>query len=305
MSRNAKETRHPENGTPQAVSVVIPVYNECGAVVETIREVNRALEPTGREFEIIIADDGSSDGSAEAIGRSGLDVTLVRHPVNRGYGAALKSGFARARHGLIAFLDADGTYSPTDLPALLTAAEGADMVVGVRAHYDLHASLARRLGKAILLPLANYTAGCKIPDLNSGMRVVRRELIERYWPLLPDGFSLTTTLTMSFLSAGRQIEWVPIPYAERKGRSKIRPLRDMRTFVLLILRTATYFKPLKVYLPVSAVFVVASIAVTILSKMLGGQVMDVTALFLFIAGLQILLIGVLADLVLKILGTRR
>ncbi|MBN1867841.1 glycosyltransferase family 2 protein [Candidatus Sumerlaeota bacterium] len=290
----------------KAVSVVIPVHNERESIVETVRAVREALESTGRKFEIVVVDDGSTDGSADEVARGGLGAILVRHEGNRGYGAALKSGFARARLELVAFLDADGTYSPSDLPAVLDVADKTDMAVGVRgSDYKRHASFSRRLGKAFLQPLANYTVGWKIPDLNSGMRAVRRDLLDRYWPLFPNGFSLTTTLTMTLLAGGWGVEWVPISYSARRGRSKIHPVRDMSNFILVILRTITYFRPLRVYLPASALFVVASVAVVLLSKYLGGQVMDVTALFLFIFGLQLLLIGVLADLVLKILGTKR
>ena len=294
------------NSPLPAISLVIPVHNERGAIAATLREAERVLREWGGEFEIIVVDDGSTDGSAEAAGQSGTGARLIRHEANRGYGAALKTGFAAARHDWLAFVDADGSYPVAELPRLIAAAAAnADMVVAQRTQYHEHASLGRRLGKAVLHPLANYLAERKIPDLNSGMRVVRRALVERYWPLLPDGFSLTTTLTMAFLSAGWKVEWVPISFSKREGRSKIRPLRDMRNFLLLILRTVTYFRPLKVYLPASAILVCASIATVLISKYVFGRLMDLTSLFLFIAGLQLLLIGVLADLILKVLGTRR
>ena len=297
---------NPGSNTVPAVSLVIPVHNERGAIAGTLREAERVLREWGGGFEIIVVDDGSTDGSAEAAAQSGSGARLIRHDTNRGYGAALKTGFAAARHDWLAFVDADGSYPIAELPRLIAAAAAnADMVVAQRTQYHEHASLARRLGKAVLHPLANYLTERKIPDLNSGMRVVRRGLIERYWPLLPDGFSLTTTLTMAFLSAGWKVEWVPIPFSKREGRSKIRPLRDMRNFLILILRTVTYFRPLKVYLPASALLVGASIATVLISKYVFGRLMDLTSLFLFIAGLQLLLLGVLADLILKVLGTRK
>jgi len=325
-----RSERHP------GVSIIVPVYNEREALADTLRDIPRVMaENTERwDWEIIVVDDGSTDGSGEII-REALNATpglrpaalppgedptasgedpavlpgalsrLIQHPANRGYGAALKTGFAAARYDWVAFLDADGSYPPAELPRLIERMPRADMVVGHRVQYGRYASWARGAGKRILHPLAEYLAGCRIPDLNSGMRVVRRDLAERYWSLLPDGFSFTTTLTMALLSAGRMVDFVPINFSDRKGRSKIRPLRDMRNFAILLVRTVTYFHPLKVYLPLSALLVTASIAVVAVSKMLTGRVMDVTALFLFIAGLQLLLVGVLADLVLKLLGTRR
>lgn len=291
---------------PSAVSVVIPVYNERDAVGDTLRECRRILDRWGGEFEIIVVDDGSTDGGAEAVRETDPEARLIEHEENQGYGAALKTGFAAARHDLVAFFDADGSYPVEELPRLIAAAAEADMVVGQRMDYDIHASWARRLGKAILNPLARYLTGRKIPDLNSGMRVVRRDLVDRYWPLLPDGFSLTTTITMALLCARRRVVYLPIAFHKRRGRSKIRPVRDMMNFLLLILRTATYFRPLRVYLPLSALLITASVAVVLVSRFLlpERQVMDVTALFLFIAGLQTLLIGVVADLILKLLGTR-
>lgn len=288
----------------EGVSLVLPVYNECGSVAETLRRCRAALDVWAGPWEIIVVDDGSTDASADAALEADVGARVVVHEENQGYGAALKTGFAVAQHPLVAFLDADGSYPPEELPRLFKAADEADMVVAQRVGYKDHSSWARRLGKAILHPLAEYLAQRHIPDLNSGMRVVRLELIERYWPLLPDGFSLTTTVTLALLCARRRVVYLPTPFHARHGHSKIRPVRDMVNFVLLILRTATYFRPLKVYLPASVVLVVASVAVVVLSKALTGKVMNVTSLFLFIAGLQLLLIGVLADLILKILGTR-
>ncbi|HUT26163.1 MAG TPA: glycosyltransferase family 2 protein [Sumerlaeia bacterium] len=289
---------------PSAVSIVLPVYNERESVAETLRRVQRALADADVQHEIIVVDDGSDDGSVEAVEAGGVEVRLLRHENNRGYGAALKTGFAAARYNLLAFLDADGSYPAGELPRLIEAARDADMVVGERTGYDDRASWARRLGKAILVPLANYLAGRRIPDLNSGMRVVRRDLVERYWPLLPEGFSLTATLTMALLCAGRRVVWLPVDYAARVGRSKVRPVSDMTNFLILVLRTMTYFRPLRIYLPLSVILVLASVLVVLVSRFFLGKVMDVTSLFLFIAGLQTLLIGVIADLVLKVLGTR-
>lgn len=287
------------------MSVVIPVYNEARAIGPTLEALSQTMQGLAIDYEVIVVDDGSRDNSAQVALDASPAPRLIRHETNQGYGAALKSGFAVARYDTLAFLDADGSYPPGELADLIEAAGQADMVVAQRVGYRDHSSWARSLGQAILMPLANYLTDCRIPDLNSGMRIVRRDLVERYWPLLPDGFSLTTTLTLALLSARRRVVWRPIEFHARTGRSKIRPLRDMTNFLTLILRTATYFKPLRVYVPISALLVSLSIAVVIVTKLVYDRVWDVTALFLFIAGLQMLLIGVVADLVLKMLGTRK
>jgi glycosyltransferase involved in cell wall biosynthesis len=298
------ESRIPHSRSPQAVSIVVPVCNERDAIAETLHQLDAALRQWDGDYEIIVVVNGSTDGSADAVRESGVEVILIEEEKPKGYGGALKIGFAEARYDWFAFLDADGSYPPAQLPTLIQACGAAEMAVGQRDAYNEHSSWARRLGKSILVPLANYLTRTRIPDINSGMRVVSRRQIERYWPLLPDGFSLTTTITMAFLCSSRRIAWLPIQFEQRKGESKIRPLRDMRNFIILILRTATYFRPLRVYAPLSGILVLLSLFVVFASKLFTHHVMDVTALFLFIAGLQVLVVGVVADLVLKLLSMR-
>jgi len=172
------------------------------------------------------------------------------------------------------------------------------MVVGARRGRNARIPAARRPAKWILNQLANYLTGARIPDLNSGLRVIRRDLWERFEPLYPDGFSLTTTITLAALTNGYAVRHVPIEYRRRIGRSKIRPVRDTLSFVQLILRTVLYFDPLKVFVPLSLLLLLASIIVGLASK-LSGEFMDVTTTALFVTGLQMLAIGALADLVTK------
>lgn len=297
-----------EDNCAEGISCAIPVYNEAGAVAETLRSVADVLSACGRPWQIIMVDDGSSDQSYEAAESSGVEATLIRHPVNRGYGAAIKTGFRKAAHPWILIIDADGTYPADEIPKLVRVLdddETVEMVVGQRTQTLQTDGFFRLQGKAILRILSNFLSGSKIPDLNSGLRIMHISALERFAPLLPNGFSLTTSITLAMLCSGAAVRYVPIQYLHRQGQSKIRPVRDMYNFIVLIARTITYFNPLKVYLPLAVVLVGSSIAITIYSKYIVGQVMDVTALFLFIAGLQMLLIGVIADLVLKVAGMRR
>ncbi len=295
------------SGDLSGVSCVIPVFNEAESVAATLKGVEQALSAGGRPFEIIVVDDGSTDAFIQATQKTTASFQLVRHESNRGYGAAIKNGCRRAAHPWILIIDADGSYPPEEIGKLLNALgedENADMIVGCRAQTAQTDGLVRRGAKRILTALANFLSGQKIPDLNSGLRLMRKSLVDRYRPLLPEGFSLTTSMTLALLCSGAAVRHIPIEYRRRQGKSKIRPVRDTWNFVALILRTITYFNPLKVFVPLAVVFVFAACATVILSKLLTGQVMDVTSLFLFIGGMQMLLIGVIADLVLKLTGMR-
>lgn len=297
------------------LSCLVPAYNESAAVVGTVRALHRAmtdaLSPSNTPFEIIVIDDGSGDGSAETLEAAndpdGLPHRLVRHAKNRGYGAALKSGARAAVHPWLLFIDADGTYGADDAARLVAIAledRDARMIVGRR---DLAASgdpFFRRTGRGMITALARFLSGEAIPDLNSGLRLVHRDLFRRYLPLLPDTFSLTTSITLAALCSGEVVRYEPVGYHPRTGKSKIRPLPDTWRFIRLIIRTIIYFNPLKVFVPLAAVLIALSFATVVISELVTGQVMDVTATFLFIAGLQMILIGVVADLILKVLSTR-
>jgi len=273
--------------SPAGISCVIPVYNEAGAVAETLRGVADVLDASGRPWEIVMVDDGSTDGSDEAAKGCGRDVRVIHHGKNRGYGAAIKTGARHAEHEWVLILDADGTYPPEEIRTLLGVLDEdpeAEMIVGQRSQTLATDGPFRLLGKKILISLANFLSGQRIPDLNSGLRLMRQRSLTRYASLLPDGFSLTTSITLALMCSGAHVHYVPIEYRARKGESKIRPVRDMYNFCVLITRTITYFNPLKVYGPLAALLIVASLLTVVLSK--------------------VLLIGVLADLVIKVAGLR-
>lgn len=224
--------------------------------------------------------------------------------MNRGYGAALKTGARLAKFDLIAITDADGTYPNEKLPELLAAMGDADMIVGARTGKNVNVPLARRPAKWMITRLAIYLTGFHIPDLNSGLRIARRSLWEKFEYLFPDGFSLTTTITLAALTNRKKVKYVPIDYHHRVGNSKIRPIRHTIEFTQLIVRTVLYFNPLKVFVPVSLALFAASFIVGcgtwIMSRVFGeGQFMDVTTSLLFITAVQLLAIGALGDLISK------
>ena len=299
MRRQEELTNRPLSRTLEGVTIIIPCYNEDRCIDDTVRSVLRTLQKTQRPFECIVVDDGSTDASTHnlqtLIGAANLK--LLRNGENRGYGFSLKRAVAEARHEWIAILDADGTYPIQRLPDLLDAMGGADMVVGSRVGSSVHIPLVRRPAKWFLRKLAEYLAERPIPDLNSGMRVMKRSLVRRFLRLLPDGFSFTTTITLAHLTHGHEVRYVPIDYAPRIGKSSIRPVRDTLNFFSLIVRTMLYFRPLKIFVPASATLFGLAVAVAIFSKLRWGQVADVTAVTIASAAIQLLAIGMLADLI--------
>jgi glycosyltransferase involved in cell wall biosynthesis len=265
-----------------AVSVIVPCYNEERAAAQTLEQLECALATVGR-YELIFVDDGSTDGTAARLqearaGRS--SVRVIRHARNRGYGAALKTGLRAARSELVAITDADGTYPNDRLPDLIRAAAASDMVVGARTGKNVSYPFIRRVPKAFLRAYASWIAGQPIPDINSGLRVFRRELALKFLGILPDGFSFTTTITVAMLTNSYAVEYVPIDYAERIGRSKIRPIRDTLNFFHLIARTGIYFAPLRVFLPIATLLGLGFVASAIYDVFVLGNLTDKTVILL-------------------------
>lgn len=232
-------------------SVVVPCFNEQGAIVKTVSDLRTVLAGAGA-YELIVVDDGSTDETPARLAElAAQDRALVplRMPRNQGYGAALKAGIRRAASERIVITDADGTYPNERIPELLTRMDHFDMVVGARIASDVTYPLIRRIPKVFLRSYASWIAGQDIVDINSGLRVFRKDLAERYFHILPDGFSFTTTITLAFLTNRYAVDYVPIGYAARVGKSKIKPIRDTLKFFQLILRTGMYFAPLRVFSP--------------------------------------------------------
>ncbi len=274
----------------EAVSIIIPAFNEAAHVAQQIHSVEAVMRETGWKFEIIVVDDGSTDGTAhQAIGTG---VRVLRHRRNRGYGASLKRGIAAARFDWILITDADGTYPASAIPALLQAGAENDMVVGARTGETVKIPMVRRPAKWFLGRLASYLAGQKLPDLNSGLRLMRKDLIERYVHLLPSGFSFTTTITLASACNDHPIEYIRINYLARLGESKIRP-RHAYDFLLLILRTIVFFNPLKVFLPAGLVLALAGMAKFAYDVTRNN--LSESAIFALLAAFLVWAVGLLAD----------
>lgn len=280
------------------ISVVIPAYNEEKGISKVLTDLKTILDNTHLQYEIIIVDDGSSDKTAEIVQKQDF-AKLIQHPINRGYGAALKTGIKSANGDWILITDADGTYPNESIPELLKYSDEYDMVVGARTGENVNIPQYRRPAKLFLTKLANYLVGTKIPDLNSGMRLFRKEDSMKYFHILPSGFSFTTTITLSYLSDGFLVKYVPIDYHERHGSSKIKPFRDGMNFILLIIKAITYFNPLKVFLPIGFVLFLAAALLFWYTAFVIGKLADISVIVLIVASIQIGLFGLLADLIVK------
>jgi hypothetical protein len=263
-------------GEVETLSVVIPAYNEedgIASIVERVLATGAALQDCGAELELIVVDDGSRDGTA-AIVKGYPEVCLVRHATNHGYGAALKTGFAQARGQWLGFLDADGTYPPEHFPALLCAArEGsADLVIGSRmAGAESEMPLSRRVGNLFFATLVSLIGNRRISDSASGMRLIRREALARLYPL-PDGLNFTPVMSTRAIHEQVKMVEVPIPYAERLGRSKLTIVGDGTRFLQSIVWTALNYNPVRILgaLGVGFVAVAALIGLVLVAARVQG-----------------------------------
>ena len=245
-------------------SLVVPCFNEVGAIESTVAELREKLARCGA-YELIVVDDGSDDGTAEILARlqqSDPELKVLTHGRNRGYGAALKTGTSQAESELIVITDADCTYPNEVIPELVDTAiqQEADMVVGARTGDDVTYSKLRAIPKIFLKRYASWIAATNIPDINSGLRVFRKSVAEHFFGILPNSFSFTLTITLAMITNFYRVIYVPINYSERVGASKIRPIRDTLKFVQLIIRTGMYFAPLRVFSPVVVLLSLAFLA---------------------------------------------
>ncbi|OQX79593.1 MAG: hypothetical protein B6D56_06790 [Candidatus Omnitrophica bacterium 4484_70.1] len=280
------------------LSIVIPVYNEEEAIGETVKFFENFVEKNPK-VEVIFINDGSTDKTVQILNTIQKEnIKIISQPKNKGYGAAIKKGVMNSSYEYIAITDADSSYPHDKIPELFKklVEENADMSVGARTGKVVGGGIFRKLGKYILRKLAEYLSEEEIPDLNSGLRIVKKELILKFLRYLPNKFSFTTTLTLSLLANSYKIVYLPIDYYKRRGRSKIKPISDTLNFLQLIVRTVMFFNPLKVFLPLSIFFILLSLSVLVITYFL-GRVMDITTLLLFVTGLNFLAIGFLADLI--------
>lgn len=286
------------------VSVVLPVYNEAAHLGAELDRITAALQDSGYAWEVLVVDDGSTDGSdGIAAGRPG--VRLLRSTRNRGVGSARRAGTTAARGRVVVWTDADMTYPNHEIPQLVGALGDADQVVGARTSETGTLKALRVPAKWAIRQLASYLSRTRIPDLNSGFRAMRRAVAVQFLEQLPTGFSCVTTITMAFLSNGYSVRFTPIEYRKRAGRSKFHWWADTRRYILQVIRMILSHDPLRVFMPVTAVL--GAVFAAKLGYDLAGKELRVATntLLLGFASVQLLAVGLLADLVVRTTKPRR
>ncbi len=278
------------------LSIIIPVYNEENAVLGVIEKIKKIVSDMNIEYEIIAVNDGSSDESKKVLEQIG-DIKVINHSPNRGYGASLKTGIKQSKYDWILITDADGTYPVEEIPALFNNLDNYDMVVGSREKKGNAIPFERKYAKKFLNKFASYLVGKKIPDLNSGLRIFKKEIALKYWNLFPERFSFTSTITMACLAHGHSTIFIPIEYHKRTGKSSIKP-SDFFNFLRLVTKLSLYFKPFKVFAPLSLLILSLALSLPIL-YFLGftDRFLDTTFIVLCSTALQTFFFGLLAEII--------
>jgi glycosyltransferase involved in cell wall biosynthesis len=272
---------------PSAVSVVIPACNEA----DIIGDVVTAVASAAAWHEIIVIDDGSRDGTAARAAAAGA--TVIRHPYNKGNGAAVKTGIRRATGEFVMIIDGDGQHRPDDAPRLVSKLGEYDLVIGARAT-STQATQGRKFGNAMLNRFASYLTGREIPDLTSGFRAARREYLREFLHLLPNGFSTPTTTTLAFIKAGYNVAFEPTDARPRIGKSKIRLARDGAKFFVIILKIVTIFSPLRVFVPLAATSVAVGIIYGLWNVVAHARIPN-GAVLLILFGVIVFLVGLVSE----------
>ncbi len=272
---------------PDTVSILIPAYNE-GPVVGEVIHALRAAAPW---HEILLVDDGSSDETGRHAAEAGA--VVLRHPHNKGNGAAVKTGIRAATGEYILVVDGDGQHKPEDARRIADLLGEYDLVVGARAGHT-QATGVRRVGNGLLNAFATYMTGRQIPDLTSGFRGARRTVLRELLHLIPNGFSTPTTTTLACIKSGYSVRFLPVEARQRTGTSKIRLARDGTKFLLIILKIVTIYSPMKIFLPVSVGAFLVGVLYGIWTVVVSGRIANGSVLLLMFAVI-VFLVGLVSE----------
>jgi len=274
------------------ISIVIPAYNEEESIKDVLVELKNYLKKNNFQSEVIVVNDGSTDQTRKIL-ENIKDIKLINHPYNKGYGAAIKTGVENTKYDWIIWYDSDGQHQPEYIEKLIKYRKEYDMVIGARQGYQ--GPIMRQPGKKLLRHLAQYLVQHKIPDLNSGFRLIKKSKFEKFTHLFPNGFSISTTITLAFLKRGFNVKYIPITVKKRIGKSYVK-INDGFKTIMLILRMIILFSPLRIFLPVSSLLfglAILSLALDI-THTSSLNIGDTTILF-FISSIFFLFFGLLAD----------
>lgn len=282
------------------LTVVIPALNEENAIKDTIESIRKTLAAANIEHEIIVVNDGSTDKTGDFARECG--VTVIDHPERGGYGRSLKDGILKAKYDLIAITDADGTYPNDRLPDLykLVAVDGFDMAVGARQGPEYRGTFLKMPARRVFLWLSRYATGVHIEDINSGLRVFRKEIPLKYWDTISTGFSFTTTITLAALLNGYFVKYTPIEYYKRVGKSHINYWRDSFRSLQIIVENILYYNPLKLFLLIVnfllAVAVIAGLGAVSTANAVLAAYSGILSALSFVSAFIVAAIGLAADL---------
>ncbi len=287
------------------MSVVLPVYNESGHIDAEVTRISEALDGSSYSWEIVIVDDGSTDDTPKKLAALAEGpIRLITVPQNRGSGHARRIGTRASRGDVVVWTDADMTYPNDEIPFLVDSLGDYDQVVGARTSEQGTHKAFRVPAKWFIRKLACYLSRTRIPDLNSGFRAFKRQSALPYLHLLPNGFSCVTTLTLAFLTNGLTIRYLPIEYKARAGESKFHWRRDTLRYLLQVVRMIMSFNPLRVFMPIGLTMLLVAMGKGVYDLIVHDLRITANAILLSFTALQLLAIGLLADLVVRVNAPR-
>jgi polyisoprenyl-phosphate glycosyltransferase len=292
-------TQHLQPAADLDVSIVLPVFNELGHLEEEIDRIRKTMDESDYSYEIVVVDDGSTDGSGQRL-KDIEGIRFLRFGTNRGSGSARKYGTQSAQGSIIVWTDVDMTYPNDSIPDLLDQLEGYDQVVGARTSEEGTVRLLRGPAKWLIRKLASYLSGVRIPDLNSGFRAFRRDVALQFLHLLPRGFSCVTTITMAFLSNGYSIKYIPIDYAPRAGESKFHWWKDTKRYLLQVLRLTLMWEPMRIFGPPAALLTIVGVGKLVYDLVDKDFRVATNTIVILGVAFALALIGMVADMLVQL-----
>ncbi len=284
--------------TSVQLSIIVPAYNESKTIAEVLAGLKKELDDK-LAYEIIVINDGSTDNSREILEVVPY-INLVNHKINRGYGSSLKTGIENSKYDWVLTFDGDGSHPPHQIMDLIKFCDDYDLIIGARVGKQAYDTVLRKTGRWIVTKFAQYISGAKISDINSGFRLFKKDLARKFWHLFPEGFSFSTTLTVASHVGHYAVKYIPAETHKRQaGKSGIKPVRDMAGFLNIVTRLAIYFKPLRVFVPLSILFLAAALLLVGIDYYFTRGVLDTTFAILFNASIQSLILGLLAEMIVK------